>query len=100
MCTHVSEFLKPEKRVPPVVLWEDNKGDIYLAQNPLSSGRIKYIHFRYHYVREEEEGGNRTCVIGGIRRRHSCEAVECRKAEAPSEFPVQLEERELRPHYD
>ena len=49
---HVLEFLEPGKRVPPVVLREDNEGAICLAQNPLSSGRTKHIDVRHHYIRD------------------------------------------------
>lgn len=48
---HVLEFLEPGKRVPPIVLREDNEGAICLAQNPLSSSRTKHIDVRYHYIR-------------------------------------------------
>ena len=49
---YVLEFLEPGKRLPPIVLREDNEGAIHLAQNPLSSGRTKHIDVWYHFVRD------------------------------------------------
>ena len=33
-------------------MYEDNDGAIQLAQNPLSSGRTKYIDVRHHFIRD------------------------------------------------
>lgn len=47
---HVLESLEPRKRIPPVILREDNEWAICEAQNPLSTGRTKGIDFRSHYI--------------------------------------------------
>ena len=54
---YVLGFLTPGKELPSVVLREDNKGAICLAQNPLSSGRTKHIDVRYHFVRDLAKKG-------------------------------------------
>lgn len=47
---HVLDLLEPGKRVPPVILGEDNERAISVAQNPLSCGRTKHIDIRYYEI--------------------------------------------------
>ncbi|XP_074341827.1 secreted RxLR effector protein 161-like [Apium graveolens] len=42
----------------PVVLFVDNKSAIDLAKNVVFHGRSKYIHVRYHFIRECVERGD------------------------------------------
>jgi transposase InsO family protein len=44
----------------PVVLKEDNKACISIAYNPVQHSRTKHIDVRYHYIREQVEGGTFT----------------------------------------
>ena len=45
-------FLMPSVGSPSIGLFEDNKGAINLAKNPLSSTNRLHIHVRYHFLRE------------------------------------------------
>ena len=36
----------------PIELFEDNEGDIAVAENPISSGKIKHINVRWHFIRD------------------------------------------------
>ena len=38
--------------IPPVILYGDNMGSIFLAQNPAQERRTKHIDIRYHFIRE------------------------------------------------
>ena len=46
----VTSFMQPN--VYEITLMEDNEGAKAMAENPLSSGRSKHIHVRWHFVRE------------------------------------------------
>ena len=48
----VLEFLQPQISGRTVDVFEDNQGAIALAENPMSVGRTKHIHVRYHLIRE------------------------------------------------
>ena len=45
-------FLMPSLGSPSIGVFEDNKGAIDLAKNPLSSSNSKHIDVRYHFLRE------------------------------------------------
>ena len=45
-------FLMPSLGLPSIEVFEDNKGAIDLAKNPLSSSNSKHIDVRYHFLRE------------------------------------------------
>ena len=45
-------FLMPSLGSPSIGVFEDNKGAIDLAKNPLSSSHSKHIDVRYHFLRE------------------------------------------------
>ena len=45
-------FLMPSLGSPRIGVFEDNKGAIDLAKNPLSSSNSKHIDVRYHFLRE------------------------------------------------
>ena len=45
-------FLVPSLGSPSIGVFEDNKGAIILAKNPLSSSNSKRIDVRYHFLRE------------------------------------------------
>ena len=45
-------FLMPNRGSPSIRVFEDNKGAIDLAKNPLSSSNSKYIDVRYHFLRD------------------------------------------------
>jgi len=36
--------------IPPVVLYEDNMGSIFLAQNPMQERRTKHINIHHHFI--------------------------------------------------
>ena len=46
----VMSFMQPN--VYEITLMEDNEGAKAMAENPLSSGRIKHIDVRSHFIRE------------------------------------------------
>lgn len=41
----------------PIVVSEDNQGDIAMAKNPVGHARTKHIDIRYHFVREGVQHG-------------------------------------------
>ena len=45
-------FLMPNLGSPSIAVFEDFKGAIDLAKNPLSSLNSKHIDLRYHFLRE------------------------------------------------
>ena len=45
-------FLMPSLGSPSIGVFEDNKGAIDLAKNPLSSSNSKHIDVRYHFLRK------------------------------------------------
>ena len=45
-------FLMLSLGSPSIGVFEDNKGAIDLAKNPLSSSNSKHIDVRYHFLRE------------------------------------------------
>ena len=50
-------FLRPNGRIPPLNMFEDNESAILLAKHSLSSKRTKHIDVAYHYVRNLVEQG-------------------------------------------
>ena len=46
----VLSFMQPGVAFP-VEMFEDNEGDIAVAENPLSSGKSKRIDVRWHFIR-------------------------------------------------
>jgi len=38
--------------IPPVVLYEDNMGSIFLAQNPAQERQMKHINIHHHFIHE------------------------------------------------
>lgn len=46
-------FMRPSSADQKVILFEDNEGAVYLANNPLRSLRSKHIDVRYYLVRNE-----------------------------------------------
>ena len=47
----VLAFLMPRLGSPSIGVFQDNKGAIDLAKNPLSSSNSKHIDVRYHFLR-------------------------------------------------
>ena len=45
--------MRPRSAEQKVILFEDNRGTVHLANNPLSSLRSKHIDVRYHFIRNE-----------------------------------------------
>ena len=45
-------FLMPSLGSPSIGVFEDNRGAMDLAKNPLSSSNNKHIDVRYHFLRE------------------------------------------------
>ena len=52
---HILEFLKVNVKLPVKVM-VDNKGAIFLSENPVVK-RTKHIDTRYHIIREHIENG-------------------------------------------
>ena len=50
-------FLRPNGRIPPLTMFEDNESAILLAKHSLSSKRTNHIDVPYHYVRNLVEQG-------------------------------------------
>lgn len=46
---HVSEFLEPGKRVSPIILRGEARGQL-VQRRTLSSGRTKHIDISCHYI--------------------------------------------------
>lgn len=55
----LQEFLSEitEQPCESVIIWKDNQSAITLTRNPIFHGRSKYIHRRYHFIRECVENG-------------------------------------------
>ena len=51
-------FLMPSLEPMSIGVYEDNKGAIDLAKNPLSSSNSKHIDVRYHFLRELAASGD------------------------------------------
>ena len=51
------EDLTNQKQQGPTILWEDNKGAIALASDPIFRRRTKHIDVKWHFVRECQENG-------------------------------------------
>jgi len=51
------EDLTNQKQQGPTVLWEDNKGAIALASDPIFRRRTKHIDVKWHFIRECQENG-------------------------------------------
>ena len=51
-------FLMPSLEPMSISVYEDNKGAIDLAKNPLSSSNSKHIDVRYHFLRELAASGD------------------------------------------
>ena len=54
----VLSFLMPGLKPMSISVYEDNKGVIYSARNPLSSSNSKHIDVRYHFLRELAASGD------------------------------------------
>ena len=48
----IFKFLMPSVEPKSIGVFEDNKGAIDIAENPLSSSNSKHIDVRYHFLRE------------------------------------------------
>ena len=49
---YVRRFIFPDRYVGYTTVKEDNKGVIYLANNPVTTPNSKHIHVRHHFLRE------------------------------------------------
>ena len=50
-------FLPPHLRGKSIVVFEDNEGAEYLAENPTSSARSMHIDVRHYVIRGVGKGG-------------------------------------------
>ena len=54
---HVWRFLLPDFGDPCIQIFEDNKGAIQMAVNPVTKSNSKHIDVRHHFLREHVENG-------------------------------------------
>ena len=54
---HVWRFLLPDFGDPCIRVFEDNKGAIQMAVNPVTTSNSKHIDVRHHFLREHVENG-------------------------------------------
>ena len=54
---YVRSFIFPDRYVGYTTVKEDNKGVIYLANNPVTTPNSKHIDVRYHFFRERVANG-------------------------------------------
>ena len=50
-------FIFPDRDVGCTTVKEDNKGAIYLANNPVTTPNSKHINVRHHFLRERVANG-------------------------------------------
>ena len=50
---YVLEAIAPSSVTDPTVIWEDNQGAIFIAENPVNgSSRLKHVHKQHHFIRD------------------------------------------------
>ena len=54
---HVWRFLLPYFGDPCIQVFEDNKGAIQMAVDPVTNPNSKHIDVRHHFLRENVENG-------------------------------------------